>query len=439
MTTTSPTSPTVEALRKELARNKRVHAWQLRSTRHVGSQTYLVKTQLESERQTSGETHELTVFVKNGELLGRATATLDDQSAAAAERRIDESVYMAGLGGDAPWTLPTADQWPEVQIFDPALSAAQARATSRAVADAWRAEAAAHPGVRPSSMELFCGEEWTTLENSAGLVAHGSATRISLLTLLLGEGSKPSERYSWVERRRASDLDVKDIVGRAAEEARDLTRAVVPPSGQYGVIIDADEIVGLMAPIETNASGEGLYQKSSRFEVGKPLPGEAAKGESFNMYSNAIAPYGLTSYVFDGNGVAGRRVQIVKDGVFTQPWATKQFADYLHMTPTGGFANLEIPTGNTPLETLKNGDGKVLYVRSFSWLTPDQQRGNFSSEVRVGYLYEKGVRTPIKGGSVSGSVFSALGAAHYAKEQVFRGDYLGPEGIRFDGLTVSGA
>jgi predicted Zn-dependent protease len=82
---------------------------------------------------------------------------------------------------------------------------------------------------------------------------------------------------------------------------------------------------------------------------------------------------------------------------------------------------------------------RVLYVRSFSWLTPDFARGNFSSEVRVGYLHENGRRTPVKGGSVSGNVFKALGAARHARETVFRGDYLGPVAVRFEGLTVTGA
>ena len=116
-------------------------------------------------------------------------------------------------------------------------------------------------------MELFCGEEWTTLENSAGLVGRTRTTRVSLLTLLLARGEHAAERYSWDERRRAADLDVGALVHRVAEEARDLTRAAAPPSGQYAVVIDADEIPGFLAPIQNNASAESLYQKSSRFEM----------------------------------------------------------------------------------------------------------------------------------------------------------------------------
>jgi len=428
-----------DALRKALSADKRITAWQTRRFARRGLQTYLVKTQPESTRWTQGETYDVAVFVKNGDQLGRAGVTLGPGDASQLASRIDEAVYMAGLGGDTPWALPGAGTKTTVEMYDPALGQGRVRATSQQLVGAWRDAVNAMPGVRPSSMELFCGEEATRLENSAGLSVESTATRVSLLTLLLASGEKAAERYSWDERRRAADLDVKGIVQRAGQEALDLTHAIVPPSGQYPVLIDADELVGFLAPIENNTSAEQLYEKSSRFEVGKPLPIEAKNGEPLNVWSNAVAPYGLDSYAFDNNGVAGQRIQLIKDGVFVHPWATKQYADYLGTTPTGGFANWELPTGKASLAELTSGDGPILYVRSFSWLTPDQARGNFGSEVRVGYLYEKGVKKPVKGGTVSGSVFSALGNARYASDAVFRGNYMGPAAVRFEGLTVTGA
>ena len=431
--------PFARAIRNTLTGNPRVHAWQVRSVRRSGLQTYLVQVEAEAERRVDHEVHDVVVFVKNGDLLGRATVTLGPDDAASLTRRMDDAVFMAGLGGDAPWSLPKAQPWPTVDLHDAALAGERARATARSLVEAWRSAVLERAAVRPSSMELFCGEESTTLENSTGLVAHSSSTRVSLLTLLLASGDRPAERETWEERRRARDLDVRAIASQVAEEALDLTRAVPPPSGNYPVVIDANEITALLSPIQANAAAEGLYQKSSRFEAGKPLPIEDGGGEPFTLISNAVAPYGLASYAFDANGVAGRRIEIVKDGVLTQPWATKQFADYLGTPATGGFGNWELPAGKTPLEDLLKSGERVLLVRNFSWLTPEAGRGNFGSEIRIGYLYEKGVRTPIKGGTVSGNVFKALGTARYAKETVFRGDYVGPTAVRLEGLTVTGA
>jgi len=434
----STRDPQVAALRAALTGDKRIRGWQIQRVRRAGFQTYLVRTEPESERRTEGVTTEATVFVENGDKLGRAGVTLFAGDGAAVADKVEAAVFMAGLGGDQPWSLPAASPVPAVATFDPALSGDRARATARELAAAWRTEAVAHAGVRPSSMELFCGEDTVSLENSAGFAGEWRGTRVSLLTLLLADGEKPSERYSWEERRRVSDLDVRRIVARAAEEARDLTRAVVPPSGQYPVVIDAAEIAALLNPIQVHSSGDSLYQKSSRFELGKPLPIEAKGGEPFSLATNAALPYGLQSYAFDGTGIGGRRVEIVKDGVFTNAWVGKQQADYLKVAATGAFSNWELPAGKTPLADLTGGDGPVLYVRNFSWLTPDQARGNFGSEVRVGYLYEKGARKPIKGGTVSGNVFAALGTAKWSKETVFLGEYSGPAAVRLEGLTVAG-
>jgi predicted Zn-dependent protease len=100
---------------------------------------------------------------------------------------------------------------------------------------------------------------------------------------------------------------------------------------------------------------------------------------------------------------------------------------------------MEIATGSQSFDQLTGGSGPVLYVRNFSWLTPDQARGAFASEVRVGYLYRNGKRTPVKGGTVSGNLFETLGSARFASEQVFLGSYLGPAAMRLEGLSVSGA
>ena len=120
--TASAGSPLARSIRAALEGDSRIRAWQLTGVRRTGVQTYLVKTQLESERRTQGESYEVTVFVANGDMLGRANATLGAGDDADVKRRIDDAVYMAGLGGDAPWALPASGAWPKVEAFDPALA-----------------------------------------------------------------------------------------------------------------------------------------------------------------------------------------------------------------------------------------------------------------------------------------------------------------------------
>ncbi|MFN8548236.1 MAG: metallopeptidase TldD-related protein [Candidatus Eisenbacteria bacterium] len=180
----------------------------------------------------------------------------------------------------------------------------------------------------------------------------------------------------------------------AAIEARDLTRATLPSSGSFPVVIDAGDLRQLFSPIVQSSSARSIYQKSSRFELGKALPGLETKGDPLNLSSNAIAPFGLGSYAFDDDGVPAQRVEVVTNGVFQRPWADQQSAAYTQLAATGAFANLEIAPGSLGFDELLSG-GPLLYVRGFSWLTPDPGRGDFSSEIRIGYWIDAkdGVRS----------------------------------------------
>lgn len=430
----------MDALRAALGKNAKVAAWRIQRVATSDRQTYLVRAEPESERHTAGETVTLTVFTRNGDLLGSTALTLQPGERDRFAARIDEAVFMAGLGGEQPWTLPGAGDVPRVALADPALGGAAARATAKDVAERWRAAVAMANNARPSSMELFCATSTVSLETSAGFAASYDASRISLQTIMLARsGEREAESVSWEERRRAADLDVAQVVKDAADEAFDITRAELPPSGSYPVLIDAGDMAAAFGPVQTNAGAQSLYSKSSRLTVGERLPMEGEGGDPITVISNATLPYGLSSYAFDGDGVPAQRVELVKDGVFVRPWASRQYAEYLGIEPTGAWANLELPAGTRPFADLVAGDGPVLHVRNFSWLNPDQARGDFSSEIRVGYLYRDGRRTPVKGGTVSGNLFKALGTARFASEVVSRGSYFGPAVVRFEGMSVAGA
>ena len=77
-------------------------------------------------------------------------------------------------------------------------------------------------------------------------------------------------------------------------------------------------------------------------------------------------------------------------------------------------------------------------VIDFSWFTPDEITGDFSSEIRLGYLVEGDRRTPFKGGALVGNVLDALANARWSAETGFFGDYQGPHIARFASLRVAG-
>src|SRR5919204_370660 len=131
-------------------------------------------------------------------------------------------------------------------------------------------------------------------------------------------------------------------------------------------------------------------------------------------------------------------VVLVDGGRLARYWATKEYADYLGVKPTGALTNIDVRPGRTPDRDLL-ADGPVLEVVSFSWFNPDFVTGDFACEIRLGYERRGRTVRPVRGGAVQGNLFAAFARAHFAREVGWMGTYHGPRSIRFDRLTVAGS
>jgi predicted Zn-dependent protease len=77
-------------------------------------------------------------------------------------------------------------------------------------------------------------------------------------------------------------------------------------------------------------------------------------------------------------------------------------------------------------------------IIQFSWFYPDPVTGDFATEIRLGYLVEKGRRKPFKGGQLIGNSLDALANVRWSAETGFFGNYLGPHTARFNDLKIAG-
>ncbi|MBI4494075.1 MAG: hypothetical protein HY690_14905 [Chloroflexi bacterium] len=164
----------------------------------------------------------------------------------------------------------------------------------------------------------------------------------------------------------------------------------------------------------------------------------AVAAERLTLAADATLPFGLATTSFDDEGVPGQRVELVRDGVVAGLWATRRYADYLGLPATGQLGNLVVAPGSASTAELLAQAEPTLHVVAFSWFDPDPISGDFVAEVRLGYELDRGQTRPVKGGSVSGNVFTALANARFSRDLVFRGSYHGPETLWFANLTISG-
>jgi predicted Zn-dependent protease len=424
--------------------------WLVQHILKTSTQLYVIGHRPESARQVMSEYVVVTVMNDHpargggGRMRGEAEVTVLPTDLAYLKEKLAQAVFMASLTDNPFYDLPGPAELPAVDVADPEMHQGARQVAERTVQqllEALRQEA----DVRLSSAEVFVEERRMTLQNSRGLSAEQTETNMLLDYVLLASGrGDEMESHIAVERRRATDLDVVALTQRQAKYARDALIAAPPKTGTFPVVVSDDALAELVmsggdSPFVFRSSAQVKYQQMTPWEIGKSIFPQPPSGDPFTLYSNAVLPFGTHSSCFDSDGLPGQRCSIVDHGVLERFWARHRYAQYLQVPATGNFANMEIAAGSHPFVSLLQGDGPLYHIVAFSAMSPDPITGDFVGEIRLGYELQGGQARPIKGGSISGNLFTALSTAQLSQETVFLGDYLGPRSMRFPNITVAGA
>ena len=421
-------------------------AWSLRHITMRGAQIYAVGKETEAKRQVEEEKFKIEVFCKTklpdgSPALGNGEVTLlhgGDVNAA-----VDQAALVAGLVANPIYGVPEPHALPDVALIDEELLNNGAAAIDNVLSHLHEA-AAELSGVELTSAECFAETEAIHLVNSRGIDCNQESTGVEIEFVLQSRSdSKHSETQREMRRRRISDLNLGEEIDLRAQYTRDLLDAQAPPAWQGPIVIRRDALATFMAGdglsttvLQTLGSASSKYAHISPWEIGKPVFRGEVSGDPLTVWANRRVPYGSTSNRFDAEGLPARRTAMIESNKLVNFVSSKRYADYLKLQATGEFGCVEMPAG-------KHREAELLtkpYVEisMFSWFNPEPVSGDFSSEIRLGYLVENGEAKPFKGGQMVGNVLDALANVHWGDEIAFYGNYYGPRTARFNELKVVG-
>jgi predicted Zn-dependent protease len=417
-------------------------AWQVMKAVKRSHQLFLIREEVESIRQVDTVKYYVTVHQERKEGGGGGGKKVMGESSFVflegddAGPKLDLALDMASRVSNQPWTLPGPDQrYVSSEIKDETIVLNPDKVIHKIKDEILHAVSGLHD-VRLSSSELFANYTVYEMENSLGLRTSSADTDMMFdFVLLTGEGHAEVESSGYKTVRFYRDLHAGETLRKYAQYARDSLTAVLPENGKADVVFAEEALDTLFNTFVSHAGGSSAYQGWSRFEKDKPVI-DAPEGELLTMFSNPQLPGMMKSGPFDDNGLARKRVEVIRENIFKKRTLDKRYSDYLGGEATGAFANVEVETGAKKLEELL-ADGTYLLLR-FSTFEPNQITGNFSGEIRTGYRIEGGKRIPIKGGSVSGVIQDAFRRAWFSSEKVSRSAYRGPAGIKLAGLDLAG-
>ena len=363
------------------------------------------------------------------------------ERAVAMARLAPEDPY-AGLADKAALAHSFADldlldpEMPTVDVLEGRAKAAEAAGLAvRGVAKS--AGASASAGIGGMVLVTSHGFHGASLGSRHGLS----------MTAIAGEGTGMERDYDFSSALHAADLDAGETVGRVAGEravARINPRKV--STRRVPVVFDPQVAGSLVGHFASAINGSSIARKTSFL---RDKLGEQIFARGINIVDDPLRRRGLRSRPFDAEGVAGRKQNLVEDGVLKTWVLDCATARELGMTTTGhasrgvsstpspGATNLHLEPGAQSPEQLIADIADGFYVNDMIGMGVNLVTGDYSRGA-AGFWIENGKITyPVSEVTIAGHLTDIFRSLTPANDLTFRYGTNAPT-LRVEGLTVAG-
>ncbi|MDH5358708.1 MAG: metalloprotease PmbA [Gammaproteobacteria bacterium] len=227
--------------------------------------------------------------------------------------------------------------------------------------------------------------------NSHGFVGSTISTRHSLSCTLIADDDSGMQRDYWYDiARDAADLASANYIGqRAAKNTLRRLNARTMTTGKYPVIFAAEIAPSLFGQLIAAIRGGALYRKSSFLldHLGKQI-----FPDFIHIHEQPYLLKSIGSASFDGEGVATKKRDIVREGVLQGYVLDSYSARKLNMTTTansGGVHNLTVDSGELDLNALLKQMGTGILVTETMGMGVNIVTGDYSQGA-AGFWVENG-------------------------------------------------
>ena len=339
-----------------------------------------------------------------------------------------------------------AHDFPDLELIDPDLPTvgeleAQARAAEQA--------ALSVKGVSKSGgASASAGIGGMVLVTSHGFRGAylGSSHGVSM-TAIAGEGTGMERDYDYSSVRHAADLENPEKIGLSAAaravarlNPRKVTTRKVP------VVFDPRTAGSLVSHLASAVNGASVARKTSflRDKMGAKL-----FADGIRIVDDPLRKRGLRSHPFDGEGVAGKKLALIDDGVLRSWLLDCATARELGLVTTGhahrgassvpspGPSNLHLEPGRLSPDALIADITDGFYITDLIGSGANMVTGDYSRGAS-GFWIEKGKRTyPVSEVTIAGHLLEIFRTMTPASDLEFRYGTNAPT-LRVEGLTVAG-
>jgi PmbA protein len=431
----------------EAARKAGADAADAVAVRSVSQSVEIRDGAVEESERSEGDDLGLRVFlgkrqavVSTNDLRGNGVQALAERAVAMA--RVAPEDRFIGLADAAL----LAKNFPDLDLIDPDLPE-----VGRLEDLAREAEAAGLDvqGVTKSGgASASAGIGGMVLVTSHGFSGAYLASRYGIsMTAIAGEGTAMERDYDYSSTLHAADLDKPEKVGKTAgQRAVERLNPLKAATGKVPVVFDRRIAGSLVGSLANAVNGAAIARKTSFLmeKLGQPV-----FAKSIRIIDDPLRKRGQRSRPFDAEGVAGRKLALVEDGI-VMTWlldsgtarelgreTTGHASRGVSSSPSPSATNLYLETGTpTPDELIADID-QGFYVTDLIGSGTNIVTGDYSRGAS-GFWIERGRRTyPVSEVTIAGHLSDMFRTLTPANDLEFRYGTNAPT-VRIEGLTVAG-
>jgi PmbA protein len=399
---------------------------------------------VEDTESAESEDVALRVFV------GRRVATVSADVKADLGRLAQRAVAMAKVSPEdafadlADPALLASDDL-DLDLYDPTeMAASDMLDQALAMEDAARAVR----GVTNSGgASVSAGASGLVLATSTGFAGQRMRSGFSRsISVIAGEGVGMQRDYDFDSRIHAADLDAPEAIGRRAGERT--VRRLAPgkvPTGRYPVVFDPRIARGLIGSLVSAINGAAIARGTSFL---KDRMGSLVLPATFTVTDEPLLRRRPGSRPFDGEGVRGEAICLVRDGILENWILDSATARELGLATNGRAArggggvspastNVIVSGGAmTPAELVRD-TFSGLYIDELIGQGADLVTGDYSRGAS-GYLIENGeITSPVSELTIAGNLKDMLLSLTAANDRDERFSIVAPT-LRIGSMTVAG-
>lgn len=249
------------------------------------------------------------------------------------------------------------------------------------------------------------------IKNTLGIDASFRGTSANLLTVVTGPDG--GFGYASATSGNVDDIDAKAIGAEAADMAWQSRNPAGLEPGEYECVLMPYAVADMINMLCWMGFGAMEYQEGQSWVCGKI--GQKIVSNNVNLWDDGCDPRTIVA-AFDGEGVAKRKVDLIKDGVaagilYDSYTAHRKGKESTGHAPWGRAGNLVMAAGEASIENMIASTKRGLLVTRFHYTNiAHRMSASFTGMTRDGtFLIENGkITRPVKNLRVTQSITEAM-------------------------------